>query len=238
MDTFFYTFFAPKPCFPACFFFQGTELAVLHTSSEEEISEDSGHDGIEHVGGNFADGPRARRQRRAALRAQRTKRLRMAGKLWTSNMYLLDCMKASNFSELVQTLKSWCIRVSMCKDYVIATILRCGESHLRNDTPGINLGTCSFSKAPVTNNTIFTEGRPRLHPKLHWWPLRNGQRSARKPWNDSTLHQHNGLLHGRGPWCLGVILTWPGLVIASQECILLIWNRYRMVQAHPLYFYR
>eukprot|EP00434_Breviolum_minutum_P031983 symbB.v1.2.028284.t1/scaffold2987.1/size129848/6 len=52
----------------------GTELAVLHTSSEEEISEDSGHDGIEHVGGNFADGPRARRQRRAALRAQRTKR--------------------------------------------------------------------------------------------------------------------------------------------------------------------
>lgn len=90
----------------ASFFFQGTELAVLHTSSEEEISEDSGHDGIEHVGGNFADGPRARRQRRAALRAQRTKRLRMAGKLWTSNMYLLDCMKASNFSELVQTLKS------------------------------------------------------------------------------------------------------------------------------------
>ena len=58
-----------------------------------------------------------------------------------------------------------------------------------------------------------TEGRPRRHPKLHWWPLRNGQRSARKPWNDSTLHQHNGLLHGRGPWCLGVILTWPGLVI-------------------------
>ena len=105
----FYTFFcSKKTCFPASLFcsLQGTELAVLHTSSEEEISEDSGHDGIEHVGGNFADGPRARRQRRAALRAQRSKRLRMAGKLWTSNMYLLDCMKASNFSELVQTLKS------------------------------------------------------------------------------------------------------------------------------------
>lgn len=109
MDTFFIHFLLKKqPCFFASFNFslQGTELAVLHTSSEEEISEDSGHDGIEHVGGNFADGPRARRQRRAALRAQRTKRLRMAGKLWTSNMHLLDCMKASNFSELVQTLKS------------------------------------------------------------------------------------------------------------------------------------
>ena len=66
------------------------------------------------------------------------------------------------------------------------------------DTPGINL---------KIKRSFSAEGRPRLHPKLHWWPLRNGQRSARNPWNDSTHHQHNGLLQGRGPWCLGVMLT-------------------------------
>lgn len=55
----------------------GTELAVLNDSSEEEISdgasEEGGVDTVDVVGGAFADGPKARRQRRAALRAQRNK---------------------------------------------------------------------------------------------------------------------------------------------------------------------
>ena len=55
----------------------GTELAVLNDSSEEEISDGASagaeEGGVDVVGGAFADGPRARRQRRAALRAQRSK---------------------------------------------------------------------------------------------------------------------------------------------------------------------
>ncbi|CAE7906503.1 unnamed protein product, partial [Symbiodinium necroappetens] len=52
----------------------GTELAVLQDSSSEEISESSAASGIEQVGGKFADGPRAQRKRRAALRRERTRR--------------------------------------------------------------------------------------------------------------------------------------------------------------------
>ncbi|CAL1154833.1 unnamed protein product, partial [Cladocopium goreaui] len=52
----------------------GTELAVLNDSSEEEISDGASEEGgVDVVGGAFADGPKARRQRRAALRAQRNK---------------------------------------------------------------------------------------------------------------------------------------------------------------------
>ncbi|CAE7407249.1 VTI1A [Symbiodinium natans] len=49
----------------------GTELAVLQDSSSEEISESSEASGIEQVGGQFADGPRAQRKRRAALQKVR-----------------------------------------------------------------------------------------------------------------------------------------------------------------------
>ena len=44
---------------------------MLNDSSEEEISDGASEEGgVDVVGGAFADGPKARRQRRAALRAQ------------------------------------------------------------------------------------------------------------------------------------------------------------------------
>ena len=46
---------------------------------QEEISEDDEGDAVDVIGGAFADGPRARRQRRAALRAQRAPRRRSRG---------------------------------------------------------------------------------------------------------------------------------------------------------------
>ena len=52
-------------------FLTSNPLGFAPRRSEEEISEDDAEDAVDVVGGAFADGPRARRQRRAALRAQR-----------------------------------------------------------------------------------------------------------------------------------------------------------------------
>ena len=67
---------------------------MLNDSSEEEISdgasEEGGVDTVDVVGGAFADGPKARRQRRAALRAQRNKtRWGMGGWGWGEIGYLV-----------------------------------------------------------------------------------------------------------------------------------------------------
>ncbi|CAJ1333470.1 unnamed protein product [Effrenium voratum] len=51
----------------------GTELAVLQDSSSEEISDEDHENEVELAGGFFADGPRAQRQRRAALRRRAAK---------------------------------------------------------------------------------------------------------------------------------------------------------------------